>query len=478
MILQKIQNKFLIILIFSITAIWADINTSVNSKSVNLGESVTLKIQATGSDIKFDDIYEICKSNIESSSSSQSISMISGTVTKQVAKTYLFTPQSSCTIEPINIKIDGKNYKSDKIDIEVNKDIQQTKNEFFLLELIANKKEAYLYEPIEITIKLTRDKLKDILDIKLGETNFEGFWVKQTKKEKAYKDGKNIVHELYYTLYPQKTGNITINPINANIAIEKMAYDTFGFIARNSDWQRIYSNKIDLKIKDIPKGVSLVGDFDITTSVDRTSIDENEAVNLKLNINGKGNFDDISKYDLKIDNTNIYSDKPTNKDSNFSQSFAIVANSSYTIPSMQIKYFSLKDKKVIIKKTKEIKINVKKLNNDKPIIEKNLKNEEITTKKLVYTDTKLEDRILYFILGIIFSIGLYLIYLYIKQKKLENIKIFNKMFPKDIDKLNLLIEHYGKSKEIDETIKKLEENIYENKSHQIKFTKQIKEYIR
>jgi hypothetical protein len=41
-----------------------------------------------------------------------------------------------------------------------------------------------------------------------------------------------------------------------------------------------------------------------------------------------------------------------------------------------------------------------------------------------------------------------------------------------------LIPHLGKNKEIDELIKKLEENIYENKNHKVVFSKKIKEFLK
>jgi hypothetical protein len=471
---------FLIFILSNI--IFASVQTYISSEQVNFGESITLKIEASGQNIEFEDIYEICKSNIESSSNSQSISIINGKTSKKIAKTYVFTPQNNCTIQSLNIKVDGKTEKTKPIKIKVNTNIQQTKNDNFSLEIIANKKEVYLYEPIEITIKLKRKENKEVLDIKLGDINFESFWIKENKKEKAYKENGYIVNELYYKIYPQKTGHITINPTSVNIAIPKQGYDPFGFISRSASWKRIYSNKIDLNIKDIPKGVSLVGDFDIKTTIDKTNTNANEPVNLKLIITGNGNFDDIKQYNINIKDTNIYSDKPIVKNNNFTQTFAIVANSDYEIPSMQIKYFSPKSKKVIIKKTKPIKISVKNAINEKPIIQKAKTNTaKIKNNEKIIINEKIsnKDKLLYFIIGILFTIIIIAIYLLvnksIKNKKLS--EYFN-LFTNDNDKLNLLIPHFGKNKEIDELIKKLEENIYENKNHKVVFSKEIKEFLK
>jgi hypothetical protein len=456
--------------------LFASVQTYISSENINFGDSVTLKIEATGSDIEFGDIYEICKSNIENSSTSQSISIINGNTTKKLSKTFLFTPNKDCTIEPQEVKIDGKIEKTKPINIKVNTNIQQTQNENFKLEISSNKKNAYLYEPIDITIKLKRKENKEVLDIKLGDINFESFWVKQTKKEKSYREKGFIVHELYYTIYPQKSGKIDINPTSVNIALRKTGYDPFGFIATSAKWQRIYSNKIELNIKDIPNGINIVGDFDIKTSVDKTSTNANEAVNLNINISGHGNIDDINEFKLNIQDTNIYTDKAIKKNNSFKQTMAIVSEDSYEIPAIEFKYFSLKDKKVKIKKTKPIKIRVMQNSKNIPIVQKQI--QQRTNQTITQQSISKDDKILFFIMGVISTIIIIaIIYIIIKYRK-NAIDSIEEMFPTDKEKLKLLLPYFGRNKEIDKTVNDIEENIYHNKNYEIEISKDIKEFIK
>ena len=97
----------------------------------------------------------------------------------------------------------------------------------------------------------------------------------------------------------------------------------------------------------------MIGDFNISASVNKIDIKQGESVSLKLEISGVGNFDDIEDIKLDIPNATVYDNKPDVKtkysdlgyEGTYTKVFSIIPESSITIPSIKLKYFDKKNKK-------------------------------------------------------------------------------------------------------------------------------------
>ena len=144
----------------------------------------------------------------------------------------------------------------------------------------------------------------------------------------------------------------------------------FDSVTNRLNWQKIYSNALHISVKPLPNNLELFGDYSLTSTVDKTFVDANQPVNLTISITGKGNIDDIQKYNLTISNVVSYADEPKIESTfqtdeyggNFTQKIAFVAQSDYIIPKIELTYFD--------KNTNQVKtihsepINIKVINNN------------------------------------------------------------------------------------------------------------------
>jgi len=192
-----------------------------------------------------------------------------------------------------------------------------------------------------------------------------------------------------------------------------------------------------------------------------------------LKIKGDGNFDDLDGFDLKIDGASIYKDKPTVKTTplkdkvigEFIQKFSITSNKNFTIPSLKLTYYDATKDKLVTKKTEPIEIKV-----DASGVEDVIQIAPV--QKEVLKEVKVVDWryvVLAFLTG--FILATLLFYVYLKKRKITLPK-----FKNDKDYLKELLKYRGKSKDIDNQIKLLEENLYAGKKHKIDKSV-LKEYL-
>ena len=109
--MKQILGKIFLILFLTINS-FAEVTASVNPPAVYKGDVVNFIISADGGNIDFPKIQEISGYPILGTSSSQSVNIINGNITKTVSKTYSFRPDKSITISPLSVSVDGKSYKT------------------------------------------------------------------------------------------------------------------------------------------------------------------------------------------------------------------------------------------------------------------------------------------------------------------------------------------------------------------------------
>lgn len=292
-----------------------------------------------------------------SQSSSTSMQIINGRTSSSTRKSYTYylkaTKIGTFAAPIATVKINSKVYKSKPVNIEVvkgnsnqtantNTNTQTTQNisnpEFnpdgiVFVRSIVNKKKAYVGEPILLTQKLySKEKVSNITDFK--EPSYTGFWKEdidigdlKLSREVVNGESYNVVVLQKAILFPQKSGKIDLGSFKLDLVIQtikkRKARDRFeqmmyGNIIQYYANQNLSLNspKVKLDIKDLPlpkpKNFSgVVGDFKMTSSVDKTELKANDAFNLKVKINGEGNVDllespkfnfppDFEVYDPKI----------------------------------------------------------------------------------------------------------------------------------------------------------------------------------
>jgi hypothetical protein len=324
---------------------------------------------------------------------------------------------------------------------------------FLFADVIFNQKvvknKAYLNETIRVILELSVSN-----DLEIEQVDFEkyetfDFWIKEFVSKKITKNQNETIYTYEYLLDAKNIGEFVLPKQTIEITSQE--------IRKFKKWQKVYSNEEKITVLPLYENQAIQGNYTINLNIDKTKIKANESITLNLEMNGRGNIQDIKAFDLSLNEQMIYKDKPIitkefmddSYQGKFTQKFMIIANKSFTIPSFQFEYFDLK--KNIVKKvsTEPIYIEVEEL----PILQK-----ENSNLKYIFA-------FIGFVLGL-FSLFLYKYSKNYYKKINSPFSIKIKKTKSDKELYDLLIKHPNNSN-FKDTIKLLEENIYENKKNKI-----------
>ncbi len=408
---------------FFVISLFASVNLYVNEK-VTLGEPLVFTIEISAEEIKFPDLSSIDGNLVQEISSSVSTNIINGKVSKVIKKRYSLFPTKDFIFPSLEFEVDGKKVKTKEKNIIIEK-ASKTKSDIFDLSIKTDKNEFYVGENFILKIIFKHKKDAKIVGLSLSKPNFDGFWYKQIDDSKKYEENDFDVIELKFLLTPLKSGNLFINPILFQAQVIDESFKSYFSATKDIN---IYSNELNLKIKELPQNIKIIGDFEIESTIDKEKIKSGEAVSYKLKITGSGNFDDISDIKLPLSDVTIYENKPEIKtyisddkyEGTYEKTFSIVSNKSFEIPSITFEYFDKNGEKVVTKTTKSYKIEVEEEKVKESFLEKADKNTETKEVVKIIEKTSLEDKILYFVLGVIFSLLTVSLYFYVITSKRKN----------------------------------------------------------
>jgi len=322
-------------------------------------------------------------------STNMSTQIINGKVSQSNTYTYNYTVQAAqegkFKIPAASVVVEGKTYRSNELTIEVVKANparqQQPANrtpsqrnvqpktitpEDLFVRVNINRRNVFKGEQILATIKVyTRVNLSRFGEIKLP--SFQGFWAQEIPtSEQISLVRENVDGRIYNVgtikksiLIPQQTGDIVIDPfelecfVNIQSQSRSIFDDFFGNYQTIS--KKLVSPKITVKVKPLPTGApanfsGAVGRFSMVPSIDKTSLQANEALTLQIKVQGSGNFKlidppvidfpaDFEAYDPKI------KDNFSTKESGISGSrtFEYLAipryGGDFTLPAASFSYF-------------------------------------------------------------------------------------------------------------------------------------------
>lgn len=459
---MKNLGKINILFFISLQSLFADVSATLSQTSVELGEMATYNIHINGEDIKRPSIQRLCGTDVISTNSQTSIQIINGSYQKNYVLSYKFLPQDSCKIAPISIEVDGKMQITNALELTVLPP-DATKEADFSLSLESNKKEVFVGEPFELTLLLKQKKGAEALDHEFIPPELKGFWIKKESKPVTSSDDKYNITKITYTMAPQRVGTLNITKAKIRIASRSNTRDSWGSWVPQIKWKTYFSNALSIDVKALPNGVSLTGDFEIYSSVDKTEVNANEAVNVTVQVKGDGNLEDIKSFKPYIDGVSIFDEKIVIKGLVLSQKMAFVGDGDFTIPSFSLKFYDLKTKQIKTISTKEIKIRVK---NAKPKEELTIKRDEssdVKTQpkevvKVVQKDISFVWIVLIFIFGLASGIALMLF------KPWSMFKTQKKVSIKDTKTLIIKLMPYKDEQEVKEILDILEKNSYSNEN--------------
>jgi hypothetical protein len=356
------------LIIFTLTAmvpLFAGIKATVDDTQVTVGDTVTYTVSVSGQNVQKPVLNELCGQKIQSTSQGTSMKMVGSKFTKEYTFSYTFTPLKDCTIDALTLKIDGNDETAEAIDIRV-VPMTISKDSPFILEMHSEQQKVRVGEPFKVIITFKQRRGSNAVDSKFEAPQIKNFWLKEQAQSRRFEEGEYSVTHLSYILAAQKPGALSIDPAQIKIATRSASKDAWGQWLPKLKWRTYFSNGIEVDVEALPEGVELVGDFKIEAKADKNEIEPNQAVNVTLRVSGSGNFEDIESLKPLIPGVSVFDEKAEVSGyleqgaykGSWSQKLAFVADKSFTIPPVELRYFDPESETVKTIRTEPISVKV------------------------------------------------------------------------------------------------------------------------
>ena len=418
--------SFIINLVSNAFAVDIEIKTSVDRTRVGLNQNFTLTVDVSGDKAdntenpQMPDINDFA-AYMGSSGTSQNIQIINGrmSVSKSHSFTYRAITPGKFTIPAAVLKYGGKEYRSKPIQIEVVKAAaqqpqrQQRKSPFssneqpanqvdknnLYLKVAVSKRQVYVNEPVIVSFKIyTRVSVTQYGITKLPNT--AGFWAEEFdigKQPQTYEEiingQKYIVAEIKrMALFPTDAGKKKIGAmeIECNVRVQtkrRSIFDSFfddPFFGR-SVRKLVNSKPITINVLPLPSEgkpanySGLVGNYNITSLVDKKQVKTNEAISLKIEISGTGNIKmipnpkvelppDFEQYPPKVSEKISRNERGITGSKIYEYVLVPRHPGLQKIKPVEFSFFDTRSKRYKVIRTREIPINVEKSNDQFSVV--------------------------------------------------------------------------------------------------------------
>ncbi|MCW0482242.1 BatD family protein [Gaoshiqia sediminis] len=300
---------------------------------VTVGEQFRLSftLNERGTDLQLPELSGFDILMGPSTSQSSSIQIINGKTTQSVSFSYIFIlrakQEGKFTIRPASIKVDGKIYESNELEIQVVKGqagqqsaaSQQQQQEpaavatelskddlFVRVEL--DKRDVFRGEQVIATVKIyvsPNVPITNFEDVKLP--SYAGFWTQEIEIPSQISFTREVFNNKIYQvgvlkktiLFPQQTGKIKIDPFEITCSVrqqikrQRSFFDDF-FDNYRTVSAKVVSEPVTVSVKELPSQpdgfYGGVGNLDFSASFDRTTARANEALTLRMTVSGTGNL--------------------------------------------------------------------------------------------------------------------------------------------------------------------------------------------
>lgn len=317
---------------------------------------------------------------------------------RSYSKTYSYTlaptARGTFNIKQASIVIDGKTYKSLAKKVEVTAAVEKPNGQMTVddfaddnLHLVAevSKTNPYLNEEISVVYKLYVSPSIRVTNYRpLDNPKYNNFWsqdipVQRLNAENGTYKGKAYRYVILkrVVLYPQKSGDLDIEPLSLDVSVDVPTNkrDFFGGRIYTQTNKTVSAGKRTINVKELPsagKPINFggaVGEFDFTVSTTKTSLNASESLQAIVEVSGKGNLklfqlptpelpSSLEVYDPEH-NENVRTTLAGMR-GNISDSYTIVPafKGKYPMPSIAFSYFNPNTEKYYTVNSEEILINV------------------------------------------------------------------------------------------------------------------------
>ncbi len=314
------------------------LEASINKSKVPLNGSfsITFSLETDNSNASNSKINYPDLGDFDQIGTSTGYQMDMHTVIKSI--TYILRPKEEGTfqIEKASVTIDGKNYETQPLTITVtpaslpsqangnsqSKDNNNPKQGQYIprsgeildndtspdtkLLITANNLSPYVGQQVLLTLRLlTRDHnvLQNIglsKQIQFKNFSWERYKIKNSHSQKENYKGRNYYSDIIFQaiISPQKAGKIPLEAFQIQVPylIKTGERDFLGDFIERYILTKLNSNTLVFNVKPLPSEgkpadfSGAVGDFNLTTFLDKKSSNAGESVQLDVEVSGKGDF--------------------------------------------------------------------------------------------------------------------------------------------------------------------------------------------
>ncbi|MDR0907882.1 MAG: BatD family protein [Rikenellaceae bacterium] len=387
-------------------------------RAVNAGEvfRVEFVINAKPSEFNLPTIegFEVLAGPSQSSSSS--VSIVNGDISKVTTVTYTYVVQGFTagvhTIPAATARVKGQDYTSKPLKIEVvaggdngggaqqatgaagaSGQGQQTASgepavsgDDLFGRVVVSKSNVYKGEPIHVAFKIYSRGLavSQFLDAKIA--SFNGFWSQDlgipiSQQRETYSGRVYDTWTVWeYLLYPQQSGTLTIDPFELTVALQyrvggsRNLFDEFFGGNIQEVRKKVASAPVKISVKEWPAGApesfgGAVGQFAMDATPPANRLNANSSGTYTVRISGTGNFPMIrapklelptsfEQYNVTTSESIQNSGSGTTGYRQFAYPFIPRMEGSYTIPEFRFSYFDPRDARYITLTSREIALEV------------------------------------------------------------------------------------------------------------------------
>ncbi|MDT0685305.1 BatD family protein [Autumnicola psychrophila] len=310
---------------------------------------------------------------------SVSRSIVNGKGSYSKTYTYFLQPESrgNLTIGQAEIEVDDKIYKTSPIDIEVtaaveesesgsNTDIVASENLHLVAEV--SNGNPYLNEAITVVYKLYVSPSISVSNWSvIDDPKFSDFWsqnidIRQLRAENGEYKGQPYRYVVLRktVLYPQKTGELDIEPLALSVSVDVPSErrDIFGSRIYRTVQKTVAAGSRTIDVKPLPlEGkpadfTGAVGDFDFEVTTSKKTLDASESLQATVEVRGNGNLKLFELPDLSVPaSLEIYEPERSENvnttlngmQGSISKNYTIVPTrkGKYPVPALDFSYFDL-----------------------------------------------------------------------------------------------------------------------------------------
>ena len=372
--------SFFVILTFNLQA-QVSFDAKVSKKRLGLNERLRIDFEMNENGDNFNPPPFKNFQIISGPQQAVSRSWVNGVQSFSKTYTYFLTPRSkgNFTIGQAEVTINGEIYKTSPIEIEVTNAVKkpndpnnvegQIDGNIHLVAEVSNPN-PYLNEGITIIYKLYFRNPISVSDVSELETpSYGDFWSHLIKIGRAEINMRGTFKGESYNevvwrkavLYPQKSGNLILEPLTLDLTLSLPSNrrDLFGRRILTQSQKTITTGEKVIKVKDLPKKnkpenfSGAVGKFDFDLILNKNALKASESFQAKIKVRGKGNLNLFNLPSINVPNTlEVYEPEHNEKvkvtlsgiQGTVEDSYTIVPQfqGKYPIPSIQFTYFDPK----------------------------------------------------------------------------------------------------------------------------------------